>query len=217
MSSFHERQKSLFETLKSAEEECGFSKTNKASENQDFGTIDRHNYRKLKREMKQFRGKESIYKRGEANIKQCLRAKTIPDYMKNPQKWVYYSLADVTPEQMSDRTNTATALALMKQLEEKESQDTIAEVTDETGAVFKKPTFKISKTIKQPTEVIESPAEENSVVFKSNKIVMPEYVVGVTKKKDKPKVKKTPKDESAKSTLVLNHLYDDNDEDDYAK
>lgn len=213
MSSFHERQKSLFNQLKEAEDQCGFSKTNKKTEPDDYGTIDRRTYKKLKHEMKQFRGRESIYKRAEANIRECLRAKTIPDHIKNPNKWVYYSLADVTPEQMSDATNTATALALIREMEEKEAAESKMECDfDETG-LFKKPTFRMSSAIKKPPP---APTTDQKVVFKSSKVVMPEYVVGVTKTKTEKKTciikKKAPKNCEKNAELKLDHLFEQEDE-----
>ncbi|CAB3220083.1 unnamed protein product [Arctia plantaginis] len=207
MSSFHERQKSLFNQLKDAEEQCGFSKTNKKTQADDYGSIDRRTYRKLKHEMKQFRGRESIFKRAEANIRECLRAKTIPDHIKNPNKWVYYSLADVTQEQMSDATNTATALALIREMEDKATQPEMECDFDETG-VFKKPSFRISSTIKKAPLA----SVDDKVVFKSNKVVMPEYVVGVTKKVEKKNtslIKKVPKKCEKNAELKLDHLFEE--------
>lgn len=207
MSSFQDRQKSLFNQLKDAEDQYSFSKTNKAAP-QDYGTIDKYTYKKLKHEMKQFRGRESIYKRAEANIRECLKAKTIPDHIKNPQRYKYYSLADVTPEQMSDSTNTATALALIRELEEKNAAETAME-TDTDDGVFKKPTFHISSSLRK------SPKPEEKAIFKSSKVIMPEYVVGVTKKKEK-KVNLPKKDSSKNSeasgtrvALKLDHLFED--------
>ncbi|CAH0694051.1 unnamed protein product [Spodoptera exigua] len=211
MSSFQDRQKSLFNTLKEAEDQYSFSKTNKVT-HQDYGTIDKYTYKKLKHEMKPFRGRESIYKRPEANIRECLRAKTIPDHIKNPQKYKYYSLADVTPEQMSDSTNTATALALIRDLEEKEAAAQKSMETDTDDGVFKKPTFCISSSMKKTPK-----PEEEKPVFKSNKVVMPEYVVGVTKKKEKKVnlVKKEKSNSAASSCtkveLKLDHLFEDDE------
>ncbi|CAH0584389.1 unnamed protein product [Chrysodeixis includens] len=209
MSSFQERQKSLFNQLKVAEEECSFSKSNKAAP-QDYGTIDKYTYKKLKHEMKQFRGRESIYKRPEANIRECLRAKTIPDHIKNPQKYKYYSLADVTPEQMSDSTNTATALALIREMEEKEAAASKMEHDADDADVFKKPTFHISSALRK-TPVNKT---EEKPVFKSSKLIMPEYVVGVSKTKEK-KVKRDKTDKAEvsdkKSQLKLDHLFEEED------
>ncbi|XP_068618564.1 uncharacterized protein [Battus philenor] len=209
MSTFTERQKSLFNQLKDAEDQYSFSKSNKASSDTDYGVIDRRTYKKLKYEMKQFRGKESIFKRPEANLRECLRAKTVPDYIKNPKKWVYYSLSDVTPDQMSDATNTATALALIREMEERdvEKQNVDEEMKDD---VFKKPVFKISKSLKMKPK-----QEEEKPVFKGNKIVMPEYVVGVSHKKEKKNtVIRKSKDSlnETKTVLKLNHLFEVEDD-----
>lgn len=209
MSSFQERQKSLFNQLKDAEDQCSFSKSNKVVDPPNYGEVDRQQYRKLKREMKQFRGKESIFKRPEAKLRECLRAKTIPNHIKNPQKYVYYSLADVTPDQMSEATNTATAFALIKKLEEQEAAKTEMD-HDADEFVFKKPIFQVSSTVKKAP-----PPSDDKVVFKSRKVVMPEYVVGMSKKKEKKPVRKELQDSvdiEKKADLKLNHLYDDDED-----
>ncbi|XP_023946564.1 protein TSSC4 [Bicyclus anynana] len=211
MSSFHDRQKNLFNHLKDAEEQCSFSKSNNVTEQPNYGVIDRRTYKKLKREMKQFRGRESIFKRPDANLRECFQARTAPDFLKNPQKWQYYSLSDVTAEQMSDKTNMETALAFMREMEDRESKtEQDMEAIDETGSVFKKPTFNMSKMIKK------LPEEQKKPVFRNNKIIMPEYVVGMSKKKtNKPNIKnrKTNNEGETKKELKLNHLFEDSDDD----
>ncbi|CAH2091017.1 unnamed protein product [Euphydryas editha] len=213
MTSFHERQKNLFEHLKDAEEQYSFCKSNKVTSIPDY-VIDKQTYRKVKHVMKEFRGRESIFKREEAKIRDCLRSKTIPDYIKNPRKWTYYSLSDVTAEQMSDQTNIQTALTFIREMEEK-ANNNIAEnnemIIDETGAVFKKPTFNVSKTIKQ------TQPEKPQPVIKSNKIIMPEYVIGISGKrqnanKNNKEVKSNK--ETKQVQLKLNHLYENEDDDD---
>lgn len=213
MSSFHERQKSLFNHLKVAEEQYSFSKTNKAETPLDYGVIDRRTYRKLKHEMSSFRGKESIYKRPEAKLRQCLRARTIPDHIKNPKGWKYYDLSDVTPDQMSDSTNTATALAFIREMENREANaDMNQECLDE--GVFKKPTFHISARVKE-----QLPIEEEKIEFKSSKVIMPEYVVGRSQKKPKKDIIVNNGGHSPGATkklvLKLDHLFscDAEDED----
>lgn len=205
MTSFHERQKSLFNHLKVAEEQYSFSKTNKAETPLDYGVIDRRSYRKLKHEMKSFRGKESIFKRPEANLRQCLRARTIPDHIKNPQRWKYYDLSDVTADQLSDSTNTATALAFIQEMEDRQAKvDTEQNALDD--GVFKKPVFHISAKVKK-----EIPQEDEKVVFENNKIIMPEYVVGKSQSKPKKKIVKKEGDstpEGSKTALKLDHLFD---------
>lgn len=212
MSSFDERQKKLFNHLRSAEELCSFSKSVKATSQPNYGSIDKKTYKKVKHEMKQFRGRESIFKRPEANIRECLRSKCTPDYIKNPEKWKYYSLSDVTQEQMSDKTNIQTAIAFLREIEERDDNFSKNEVIDETGAVFKKPTFQVSKTIKDISK------EEQQPNFKSNKVIMPEYVVGVSGKKVKNKLNISKQSKGVeimkKPELKLNHLYDIDNEDD---
>ncbi|KAM3966351.1 uncharacterized protein ACR2FA_012660 [Aphomia sociella] len=213
MSSFQERQKNLFDQLKDAEDQHGFSKSNKATPPPQYNNeIDKRTYRKLKQEMKQFRGKESIYKKKEANIRECLRAKSVPDYIKNPKKWVYYTLSDVTPEQMSDATNTATALALIQKLEEDDNKTNMECNEENTDAIFKKPTFHSSSTVKKILKT-----EDEKAIFKGNKVVMPEYIVGVSQKKDKKdRIIRRPSQDTTdiekKKELKLNHLYEDDEE-----
>ncbi|XP_053607054.1 uncharacterized protein LOC128673310 [Plodia interpunctella] len=209
MSSFHERQKNLFNLLKDAEDQYGFSKTNKITDAPDYGVIDRRTYKRLKSEMKQFRGKESIFKKKQdANIRECLRARTIPDHVKNPKKYVYYSLSDVTPDQLSDATNTATALALIRQMEDQEAEK--SKMDDDDDTVFKKPTFRVSSAVKK-----ELPTQDARTILKNNKIIMPEYIVGVSQKKEKKDkaIRRTSQEcTETKAQLKLNHLYDDDDE-----
>lgn len=211
MSSFDDRQKNLFNHLKDAEDQYSFSKTNKATNVQDYGTIDKQTYRRIKKEMKQFRGKESIFKKSDANIRECLRAKRIPDHVKNPQRWVYYSLADVTSDQMSESTNTATALALMQKLEERQTPNPVMKCDTDDSTVFKKPTFHVSSIIKK------KPTENQKITFKSTKVIMPEYVVGVSRKKEKKSSLMNCEQNDVnqkKLNLKLNHLYelDENEE-----
>ncbi|XP_073947157.1 uncharacterized protein [Choristoneura fumiferana] len=90
------------------------------------------------------------------------------NYMKNPQRYKYYSLSDVTQEQMSDSRTTATAHAFIRELEEREAEKSRMEQDCEgpEDFVFKKPIFHSPKA-----------------VFKSSKVLMPEYVVGRTQAK----------------------------------
>ncbi|GBP18970.1 Protein TSSC4 [Eumeta japonica] len=205
MSSFIERQKNLFDHLKEAERKHkGLISEERTSS--DYGTIDRQTYRRVKCEMKRFRGKESIYKRPEATLRECLRSRAIPDHIKNPHKWTYYSLADVTPDQMSEATNTATALAFLKEMEERELAKIKMDI-DETDVEFKKPTFHVSKMIKK--EHIDN----HGIMFKNNKVIMPEYVVGASQKKKKiQRIKEEKNDNMEEIKNVgpkLEHLYDE--------
>lgn len=216
MSSFQERQKSLFNHLKEAEDQHKISKGNVTQESMetsaDCGVVDRQTYRHIKSKMKSFRGKESIFKRPEAPISRCLRPKTLPGYVKNPQKWTHYTLADVTVDQMSEATNKATALALLKNLEEKELAEKTQCSAVEPDILITKPSFHISATIKK--DHIE---DDNKISFKDNKVIMPEYVVGVSdrsikKRKDAMLKNKGRKVSVEKKTeLKLQHLYDEED------
>lgn len=207
MSTFEERQKSLFDQLNEAEKQHNIIK-NKSDETTPVdGVIDRQTYRKVKSEMKYLRGQESIFKRPQAPIGRCLKARTVPDYIRNPQKWVHYSLADVTEEQMSDATNRAAAMASIKANEDKNASKSM-EVDDD--AIFKKPKFHLSAVFKKQTPI------KDKAIFKSSKVIMPEYVVGASenKKKNKPQRKIIPKetvDKNNKTELKLQHLHEEED------
>nr|CAD7205257.1 unnamed protein product [Timema douglasi]CAD7416355.1 unnamed protein product [Timema poppensis] len=162
--------------------------------------------------MKQFRGKESIFKRPEA-LPPRFKNKDVPDYHKHPHKWVRYTLGDVSPEDMSDQSNTAAALSFLRELKErKELIDTNnmeLEVSPETlvglPVVFHKP--------KDISCVGETQATESEkAVFRSSKLIMPEYVVGQSRKKERKNINKSKvlKDGKPKE-IKLDHLnFEDN-------
>lgn len=204
MTTFQERQKSLFAHLDAVEIKHNIPKEDSETCLANYGVIDRQTYRKIKSEMKCFRGSESIFKRPQAPIGRCLRARQVPDYIKNPKKWVHYTLSDVTPDQMSDATNTATAMALLKELENKEAVESRMDISD-GDIINQRPKFNLSATIKK-----ESREEDNPITYKSSKVIMPEYVVGVTEKKQKrSKLNKDKQHQEKKQHLKLQHLYDD--------
>lgn len=144
---------------------------------------------------RQFRGKESIFKRPQDPIRKHYM-RTIPDFKKNPHKWTKYSLADVKDDDMSDKSNTKAALSFLNELKSRTNND--EGIDEEVGSkkiVFKKVLRKAS-----PGNV------DSQSTFRSSKVVMPEYVVGQKVEKDK----KTPKAARNKGAeLKLDHLFED--------
>jgi len=146
------------------------------------------------------------------------RGRAVPDHMKNPDKWTKYSLADV--DLVTDRGNTAAALDFLKDLRSKKEGD---EPMDEGTAdpnnkvVFKKPSRKPASA--PSTAATTNDEQESSTeaitekpTFVGSKQVMPEYVVGATRKAKKT-VGKPPTAKSGKE-LKLSHLAHDEEEED---
>ncbi|KAJ3661795.1 hypothetical protein Zmor_006179 [Zophobas morio] len=141
---------------------------------------------------KQFRGKESIFKVPQDPVNYM---RTIPDFKKNPHKWTKYSLADVKDEDMSDSSNTKTALSFLNELKSRSVEDMRDADEEPKKIVFKKFT---PETGSSKLEVKAS--------FRSSKRVMPEYVVG-------EKINKRKKNHNSGSSegpqLKLDHLFED--------
>ncbi|XP_078048090.1 uncharacterized protein LOC144475746 [Augochlora pura] len=213
---FASRQKLLFEKLSDAEQQCHRTKSVIESTNEDMIIDDISNSQiirsglKRKYETRRLRGKESIFKRPEGPAPRAAN-RTIPDYHKNPHKWMKYSLDDVSNEDMTEQSNTRAALSFLnelrarrsfEQIEDTEKMDLSEFSTDKepTKIVFKsrkvKPTSEVQfKKPKSDTQkIFDEPViidHDDKPVFRSSKIIMPEYVVGQKKtkkiKKDKPK------------------------------
>uniref|UniRef100_A0A336KI77 U5 small nuclear ribonucleoprotein TSSC4 n=1 Tax=Culicoides sonorensis TaxID=179676 RepID=A0A336KI77_CULSO len=150
--------------------------------------------------------KESIFKRPELPIQRCMPMRHVPDYKVNPHKWKKYSLEDAD---CSDRTNTAAAFNFLREIEKRKETDEMVVGSNESvpsKIVFKK-SVKLNK-------VNEEGAEESSSVLRGTKLVMPEYVVG---QKRPSKVERKPKSDRKSEKhkeLKLNHLMEDEEEED---
>ncbi|XP_019871554.2 protein TSSC4 [Aethina tumida] len=200
-SQFKERQKNVFTQLDFLETSRTTRGTQTPSEDMevDQKPADKKLYR---RATKQFRGKESIFKKPQNPAPKNYINK-IPDFKKNPHKWTKYSLDDVRDEDISDRSNTRAALSFLNDLKSRrsiENADNEQAESDRPAKVLFN-SSRLEKPEKQPDE--EKPS------FRSSKLVMPEYVVGQKMKKDKKNasIKKTKIKE-----LKLDHLMDDDDD-----
>lgn len=196
--SFTNRQKNIFEVLNAVEiEQSVRVPTSRSILQPDPDPMDIEplsSVRAVKRkrkELTQFRGKESIFKRPDApRPTRFVKTKTIPDYHKNPHKWVKYSLDDVSPSDMSDRSNTAAAFSFLEELAARKASAEMEDMEVEqssTQIAFRRPKGKTRLTIGSVVvDTSSSPTAENSKPsFRSGKLVMPEYVVGQRKKKEK--------------------------------
>lgn len=144
----------------------------------------------------------------------------MPDHRRNPHGWTHYSLGDVSSDDMSDRTNTSTALSFLNELKKrKESDDFDSEDMDvdekRQNLQFKKPTRK-----RNEVEVFRPSAERSESQgpqFRGSKRVMPEYVVGQKSGKGvKKSGVKVTKDSKNTNEMKLSHLMDSEDEDEDA-
>ncbi|KAF4519808.1 hypothetical protein B566_EDAN006822 [Ephemera danica] len=212
-SDFLSRQKSLFDKLDAAEQASSCRRTitetpESMSHRHHVFDSSTHNKHKKRAETKRFRGQESIFVKPDPPSP--WQGKRIPDHRKNPHKWTKYSLGDVSPDDMSDKTNTSTALSFLNELQKrKELSKRSSEKMEEDSknvtsqVVFKKPTK------------LKCPQEENpeSSTFRGSKRIMPEYVVGQGKGTNKRNSQtQNKKDKSAKSELALDHLLEFDEE-----
>lgn len=200
-SDFTSRQKKLFEQL---DKVGGVINTDHETQ-MDIEPITPSNKRK-RSETKQFRGKESLFKRPELPISKCLPMRRAPDFQRNPHKWTKYSLDDVSSADMSEQSNTTAALSFLRELEERKSNEEDEKINLNSTKI----TFK--KRIPKPQNVSTSTEkdDEDKLVFKGSKIVMPEYVIG--QKKPIKKDKKTTSSTKNRNEIKLDHLQDEDDE-----
>jgi hypothetical protein len=239
--SFTDRQKNIFEKLTVAEKERNERQQELDDHTHSNNIISAGNSvssrKRCRSEKKKNRGEESILKRpgvkkykGEESIFKKpdvppprFKNKGVPDYHRNPHKWIKYSLADVSQEDMSDQSNTAAALSFLKEMQERKSQEEM-EVDDITQPliIFKHPNIKMKRLSQYDTSFGADSGMTNGgradeyvkPCFQSSKLVMPEYVVGVTKKKDKKKQEKPdhlPQNENISSKIILQHLTEEDE------
>jgi Tumour suppressing sub-chromosomal transferable candidate 4 len=133
--------------------------------------------RKRSRETKQFRGQESLFKRPEPPPPWRRGGGRMPDHRRNPQGWTHYSLGDVSSDDMSDRTNTSTALSFLNELKKRKDNEDDMDVDGKRQTLqFKRPVRKRNEVeVFRPSAERIDPQEPQ---FRGSKRVMPEYVVG---------------------------------------
>ncbi|XP_070160964.1 U5 small nuclear ribonucleoprotein TSSC4 [Polyergus mexicanus] len=226
---FANRQRLLFDQLSIAENSCNkrvISEVDDEMDECERNLISRDD-QKQKRETKKFRGKESIFKRPEGPAPRA-NFRNIPDYHRNPHKWVKYSLDDVSSEDMTEHSNMQAAMSFLKELKarrENEEDDQCEEKMDielesdsQDSVEFKsKKRTSISQIRFRKPQTKD--AEENSktivtdgtLVFKSSKIILPEYVVGQRPKKISKQNRPVVKVDRSKQ-LRLDHLQEPDEE-----
>ncbi|XP_053674605.1 protein TSSC4 [Anopheles nili] len=219
--SFEEKKTLLFSSLETAEQAIASDSVLHQNVSETDYSLDRSGgTSSLKHiSVERYRGRESIFKRPNASISQCLKRTRLPDYKRNPHKWVKYTLEDVD---MSDRTNTAAAFSFLKQMEEQretsESGNTPNDGSNPRKSEFCKSLVRFNRSVRlrgqlqEADEPTDTPAEDKPQ-YNGRRVLMPEYVVG---QKDTKKAKRTnqrkPVSETKKnSELHLDHLMEENE------
>lgn len=224
---FTNRQKLLFDQLSIAENNRTkrvISEVDDAEMDECEGSLTSRDDHKQKRETKKFRGKESIFKRPEGPAPRA-NFRNIPDYHRNPHKWVKYSLDDVSSEDMTERSNMQAAMSFLKELKarrEKEEVDQCEEKMDieselQDSVEFKKRTssqVKFRKPRAKDTAEDSKNVIDSKLVFKSSKIILPEYVVGQRPTKKISKQNRPVVKVDRSKELRLDHLQEPDEEED---
>jgi hypothetical protein len=227
--SFTDRQKNIFDKLAVAEKERNERQQQLDHRIQNTYIISADNTipsrKRGRSEMKKFRGKESIFKRPDVPPPR-FKNKSVPDHHRNPHKWIKYSLGDVSEEDMSDQSNTAAALSFLKEMQERKSQEKMeVDYSASSQIIFKQPKNKTKLLSQYDTSIglINDMTSEDSrdsnvekPSFRSSKLIMPEYVVGMTEKKNRRKHEKLdhlPQNENISSKIKLQHLLEEDEGD----
>ena len=102
------------------------------------------------------------------------RKRWTPDYRQHPERWVKYDLSDVQADQMSERSNTATAMDFLNTQRRRKDENIGVDDAGRATIQFKKPTVKVSCQ----TAGLKRCAATIDTAFGNSKVVMPEHVVG---------------------------------------
>ncbi|XP_061397342.1 uncharacterized protein LOC133333022 isoform X2 [Musca vetustissima] len=154
------------------------------------------NVSSVDRALKNLRGKESIFKKPELPISRCLKPRSLPDFK------VYH-------------TNTSAAFEFLREIDARKETDDDGVSEDRETILTKKIEFKKSSKINRNIKTLQSQEQQDVEVdspkLKGSKLVMPEYVIGGSKKKV-AKAKNTKQDRAA-GKLKLSHLQEEDEDD----
>ncbi|XP_050445046.1 protein TSSC4 [Cataglyphis hispanica] len=224
---FANRQRLLFDQLSIAENSCNKRVISEVDDCERSLIL--RDDQKQKRETKRFRGKESIFKRPEGPAPRA-NFRNIPDYHRNPHKWVKYSLDDVSSEDMTERSNMQAAMSFLKELKARRENEEVDQCEEKMDIEFESDLqdsveFKSKKQIstsqirfrkpqiKDVAENSKAIVTDSTLVFKSSKIILPEYVVGQRPKKISKQNRPVVKVDRSKQ-LRLDHLQEPDEEED---
>lgn len=211
-SGFLDRQKNLFDILDCAEKEKNSSAN---SSNEQMEVEVNKSQKRQRRITKQFRGKESLFNEPVDLPLRFRKRNKIPDFQRNPHKWIKYSLGDITQADMSNETNTAAAMLFLRDIESRKSESKIKlENDDNDSKMYLSHLHQFHLPGKSQLGNVNNSLEEipntTKSFFKNTKFVMAEYVVG----RDKRPVKKIKKEISGErgKEVFLNHIHEYEDE-----
>uniref|UniRef100_A0A182WLS7 U5 small nuclear ribonucleoprotein TSSC4 n=1 Tax=Anopheles minimus TaxID=112268 RepID=A0A182WLS7_9DIPT len=222
--SFEEKKNLLFSSLETAEQNIAADSIlhQENVKETDYSLVQLAKCRIKPICVDRYQGRESIFKRPNAPIRQCLKRSTtlLPDYKRNPNKWIKYSLEDVDT---SDRSNMAAAFSFLRQMEEQREaveneqgdgngQDTATQPCK--SIVRFNRSVRLRGQLEEADEPVETPVEDRPQ-FNGRRVLMPEYVVG---QKDPKRAKRTsnPRKPAATTStgtaLQLDHLVEEEEE-----
>ncbi|GLH04983.1 Protein TSSC4 [Gryllus bimaculatus] len=209
---FKDRQKNIFDQLTLIDKEKNLNSSTDWSDGSELpennGSVLPVTSRQKRKETKPFRGKESIFKRPEM-LPPRFKARDIPDYQRHPDRWTKYSLADVSNDEMSERSNTATAMAFLQELASRKNES--LEGNSEESVKIE---FKLKKKCEESSITKDSTkgTNEEKGLFKNSKLVMPEYEVGRGKKKELKRSNKSSQDiDKRNKEIKLSHLEEEDE------
>lgn len=217
---FVEKQRNILNLINAFDKEKDEKQTedpgrNSAEPMEVDNTSERASLKRKRSETKHFRGKESIFKKP-IDLPPRFRVRDIPDHQRNPHKWVKYTLGDVSPDDMTNQSNTAAALSFLRELEERKRKEIPDDNKEEVRRIIFKPSHQLTKRTHEPVVEETSNADRTEClktsVFRSSKLVMPEYVVGMEKKSKPKKIRKDNSQSTPRKEVALNHLYDNEDD-----
>lgn len=207
-SEFLNRQKSVFEMLDAVAKDNEKVVKLQPSLKREAHCERNKPTKRLSQDTRQFRGKESIFKRPEAPPPARF-LRNVPDYRRNPQKWTKYTLSDVSQDDMSDQSNTAAAMSFLRELKAKKEFEQM-DIDSESKAIsFKKPS---SFRPNSGPNNLDNKDKCETPSFRSSKLIMPEYVIG--EKKTPKRSTSTSKPAGSKTSLKeikLDHLVEDDE------
>uniref|UniRef100_A0A182MU83 U5 small nuclear ribonucleoprotein TSSC4 n=1 Tax=Anopheles culicifacies TaxID=139723 RepID=A0A182MU83_9DIPT len=220
--SFEEKKNLLFSSLQTAEQSIAADSIlhQENVKEADYSLVHMSKCRIKPIRVDRYQGRESIFKRPNAPIRQCLKRSTshLPDYKRNPNKWIKYSLEDVDT---SDRSNMAAAFSFLRQMEEQreaaENEQDDGNRQDSSTQPCKSivrfnRSVRLRGQLDEADEPVETPVEDRPQ-FNGRRVLMPEYVVG---QKDPKRAKRSkprkPANAGKGTALQLDHLMEEEEE-----
>lgn len=109
---------------------------------------------------------------------------------------------------ISDHTNTSAAFEFLREIDARKETDG----DDEGPKTVQHKKIKLSRNIKTLKAQEQEDVEIDSPKLKGSKLIMPEYVIGGSKKTNKVSRVKNDKKDRAAGKLMLSHLQEEDEE-----